>query len=1327
MTDDPSKSQSQSSSPPTFSLPPPSTLHTIKLTDENYLLWKTQILPYLKGHNLFGYIDGSFPPPQVLGEKSQPNLDFITWQQHDQAVLSLLVSSLSESIIAHVTSASTSREVWETLADLFAANSQAHVLQTTLQLASLKKGSDSVAVYYRRAKSLLDSLALAGKVVPPCDFIAYLLNGLDSDYNPVVPSITAHISVLTPAQVYSSLLQHESRLNHQLSNLSTTTEFSTNVSQHHSAPPSRGRGGRFPGRGGFRGRGGRGGQPNFSNRPVCQVCHKPGHTASTCYHRFDYNFQPPPPPSLSANYSSTLSSSPRPASSIDSSWYPDTATTHHFTNDFSNLSMSDNNVYFEFHSSFFCVKDSRTKDLLLHGPTKDGMYVFPAPSSPPTAFVAERVSPDQWHSRLGHPSMSTVRHLIYKESLPIKGSSSSILCPACCQAKAHQLPYTPSHHRSSEPLQLLFTDVWGPSPSLSRGGFRYYVSFVDDFSRYTWIFPLKRKSDVSDVFINFKRHVEKLLNTSIRSIQSDWGGEFRSLTKVLAHFGITHRKSCPYAHSQNGSVERKHRHIVETGLALLSFASLPKYFWSDAFTTAVYLINRLPTPSLLNKSPYETLFQKKPDYLFLKTFGCQCWPNLRPYNKHKMDPRSLPCIFIGYSTSHHGYMCLHVPTSRIYISRDVIFDENLFPYAEKELGRSLSRPFSNATLPFQLPNPSRPATSVVAHSLPPLLPTPLRSPQTNQPNSVDTTTHASPHHASTYQNPSPLTSQIDSPTSPSSSTTSLPITTRPKSSRACPKVRTDGTIPWPPPRAHLTASSDPIPDEPNSISQALKFPDWRLAMQREFDALLSTQTWSLVPPSPEQNIVGCRWVFKTKFLADGTIERRKARLVARGFHQLEGLDYNETFSPVVKPTTIRLVLSVAVSLNWPINQLDVQNAFLHGNLNENVYMTQPPGFTHPDFPTYVCKLNRAIYGLKQAPRAWYERLSSKLLELGFVVSKSDTSLFIYRHNSVILYLLVYVDDIIVTGSCPNAISDLVASLGLAFPIKNLGGLHYFLGLECKRTDMGMHISQRKYIFYLLKRANMGNCNPVNSPMAPSTKLSAFDSVSFENPELYRSLVGSLQYLSFTRPDIAFSVNKSVKRILQYLKGTIDHGLFLRSSVNPSLAVYSDADWAGSLDDRKSTGGFCVFFGKNLVSWRSKKQSTIARSSTEAEYKALAHATCEVIWLQSLLTDLGIFASKPPILFCDNLGATYLSKNPIMHSRTKHVDINYHFVRDRVQSRAIQISFLSSKDQLADIFTKPLSSPRFSTLRTSLSVVTNQLGSRGRIGVDSTQDQNSSTS
>uniref|UniRef100_A0A2N9F8M0 Reverse transcriptase Ty1/copia-type domain-containing protein n=1 Tax=Fagus sylvatica TaxID=28930 RepID=A0A2N9F8M0_FAGSY len=481
--------------------------------------------------------------------------------------------------------------------------------------------------------------------------------------------------------------------------------------------------------------------------------------------------------------------------------------------------------------------------------------------------------------------------------------------------------------------------------------------------------------------------------------------------------------------------------------------------------------------------------------------------------------------------------------------------------------------------------------------------------------------------------------------------------------------------------------------EPTCFTMAVKSHEWRHAMNLEFDALLRNHTWTLVPSHPSQNLIGCKWVFRVKRKADGTIERHKARLVAKGFHQQFKVDYDETYSPVIKPTTIRTVLSLAISSSWSLRQIDIQNAFLHGNLSEEVFMSQPPGYKHPLYPNHICKLQRAIYGIKQAPRAWFSRLSNKLLDLGFHGSRSDSSLFIYKTKSVTMFILIYVDDIIITSSQPEAIDDLLLSLTHDFAVKDLGTLNFFLGIEVLSNPHGIIFSQHQYIMDLLHRTKMSEAKPITTLMASTTSLSAFEGELFPDLTLYRSTVGALQYLALTRPDIAFTVNKlsqfmqkpllphwqTVKRLLRYLKNTLHFGLQIYRSSSPTIQAFSDADWARSRDDRRSTGSYCIFLGKNLISWRCKKQATVARSSTEAEYKAFTNATAEVKLLQSLLHEL-----------------------------------DFHFVRDMATSKTLLVKFLSTHDQLADLLTKPLSSPQFVLLRSKLNFLPIPLDLRGSV-------------
>nr|KYP63826.1 Retrovirus-related Pol polyprotein from transposon TNT 1-94 [Cajanus cajan] len=414
-------------------------------------------------------------------------------------------------------------------------------------------------------------------------------------------------------------------------------------------------------------------------------------------------------------------------------------------------------------------------------------------------------------------------------------------------------------------------------------------------------------------------------------------------------------------------------------------------------------------------------------------------------------------------------------------------------------------------------------------------------------------------------------------------------------------------------------------------------------MKQEYNALMDNGTWTLVSLPSNRIAFGCKWVFRVKENPDDIVHKYKARLVAKGFHHQFGFDYNETFSPVVKPVTIRFILTLALTHHWSIQQLDVNNAFLNENLEEEVYMSQPPGFESSD-KTLVYKLHKAIYGLKQAPHAWFDKLKATLFQLNFQISKCDPSLFVYSHGNTVIYILVYVDDIIITGNNSSVLQSIISQLNSAFSLKDLGRLDYFLGIEVKSNfDGSLTLTQSKYIRDLLNRTNMENSNSISSPMVSSEK--------FLDVSLYRSVVGALQYATITRPKISFSVNKvcqfmsnpleqhwsAIKRILRYLQGTMFLGLHLHPTPYDSplsIHAYCDADWASDPDDQKSTSSAAIFVGPNLISWWSKKQTVVARSSTEIEYRSLALATAEVMWIQTLLSELHV-SHHTPVVYCDN--------------------------------------------------------------------------------------------
>ncbi|CAL1374490.1 unnamed protein product [Linum trigynum] len=405
-------------------------------------------------------------------------------------------------------------------------------------------------------------------------------------------------------------------------------------------------------------------------------------------------------------------------------------------------------------------------------------------------------------------------------------------------------------------------------------------------------------------------------------------------------------------------------------------------------------------------------------------------------------------------------------------------------------------------------------------------------------------------------------------------------------------------------------------------------------------------------------------------------------------------------------TTVRVLLALASINNWYLEQLDVNTAFLHGDLNEEVYMALPPGLQVSDADkNKVCKLTKSLYGLKEASRQWFAKLSATLEELGYKKSNSDYSLFTKHENKNFTALLVYVDDIILTGNCFSEIQKVKQFLDDKFTIKDLGNLKYFLGMEVSRSDSGIHLCQRKYTLDLLSDTGYLASKPATTPSVPGTHLSSNDGELLDSAahSSYRTLIGRLQYLCNTRPDICYTVNQlsqyidfprtsheqATHRLLRYLKTNPAKGLFFPSNSNIKLTAFSNSDWAGCPDTRRSVTSFCVFLGSSLISWRSKKQQTVSRSSAEAEYRALADTSQELQWMTSLFQQLPVQPQQPYFIYCDSLLAVKMTENPVQHERTKHIEVDCHFTRDQVLANKLKVQHVSTTLQLADPFTKAL--------------------------------------
>jgi transposase InsO family protein len=935
-----------------------------------------------------------------------------------------------------------------------------------------------------------------------------------------------------------------------------------------------------------------------------------------------------------------------------------------------------------------------------------------------------------WHRRLAHHDHNAVRQMISKNlvtGIVIESKQApDPICEPCLAGKMNANPFPSSNTRATKPLELVHTDLHGPFKTRTISGYRYWIIFVDDCTRFRALMFLKTKDQAFDAFRRFKVYAENHLGVKMQCLRIDKGGEYMSkefINYMLEH-GITRQYTVRARPQQNGVAERANRTIQEHVVAMLEESGLPPSFLGQAVAAYIHVWNRCSTTSLVSKTPFELWHRKKPDVSHLRVWGCTAYVHIQKDKRTGIGSHMEKCIFVGYPDGYKGWTFYNPTTKRTIISERAEFDERYFP----GLKRSSLTPEPFEPLPSIMFNPvldsggedtvdDEPANPVPVNDIPlpaqPLPDVPATPPANPIP--LDPVTPDSHHSTS----PAP----ISSPDSPD-----LPIALR----RTKRNVQPPGQwwkVREPTPMILSDSSNGEDEDDeefaecagaahdldPKSFQQALRRSDadkWREAAKLEMDNHTINGTWKLVDLPPGAKAIGCGWVFRIKRNADGSIERYKARLVAKGYSQRPGFDYTEVFAPTFRYAAIRTIIALAAINDLHLRSVDISHAFINGDLEETIYMRQAEGF-HTGSSNQVYLLQKSIYGLKQAARQWNKKLHSSLEIMGFKRLESDRSIYIYIRGDVRIIMPIFIDDITFASSNSSAIDSAIKELSSHFKLRDLGPTSFLLGIEIVRNlaNHEISLSQRQYILDTLERFNMTDSNPVSTPMDPGAHLSS--SMSPQTPEErksmesipYLSAVGTLQYLATTtRPDISFAVGvlarfntnpgiqhwNAVKHLLRYLKGSLDYKLVYTRTNSPQLfTTYTDADHGGNPDNGRSTGGYAVIIGGGAVSWSSRLQSVVSLSTTEAEYIAAVEAGKEIIWMRNLLTEFGITSSSPSHLLIDNNSAVTVAKNPEHHGRMKHLDLRYHWLRDTVEAGLITPIHVPTNAQAADIFTKPL--------------------------------------
>lgn len=1277
---------------------------------KNYATWKYAMKMLLIREKLWKAVE-----PALL-ENEQVDKDL------DQQALAAIVLNVQPCIYVRTKTATTAREAWTRLEKAFESSGLRRQIALDRQLYSTKYSDfNKMEDYINAMLEIQSELRGVGRDVTD-EYMAFkLLANLPDSFDSLVMAIENSAQKLVLDNVIESLLQEESRRGE---NQKSDTAL--------------------------------------ASKPVkrelrCFICDKPGHFANNCRSRGTKR-QAQKGQHQSRSFIARETSAKR---HCQSEWYLDSGATRHMSSDkerFNNLNQSAPSILIEtvdgtgveskgigninlevrlrgrnesievknvlyvpglklnllsvgqitdkgneviFSSGRCIIRDHRSKKIVAIGSRNpDGLFTLDTRKDAACLSILE--VDRLWHHRLGHPSSASVRRLQnYNLVHGLPRSLGEVTCEDCVAGKQARTSF-PKHKakRAAEMLDLVHTDVCGPMEETSIGGARYFATFIDDKTRKTFVYFLKQKSELLSCFEVFKSLVENQTGRKIKVLRSDNGGEYtgKAMVDFLKRAGIRHQLTAPYTPEQNGVAERANRTIVEKARCLLHSANLKKPFWAEAVNTAVYLKNRSPTIAVSDKTPEEAWSGEKPTVSHLRVFGSTVYIHVPSARRRKLDSKTRKCIFLGYEENSKAYRCFDERKKEVVISRNAVFTENeIISSSTKVEGRPPTAEDSDREIYISLEQPQVENNPEVEEGE-----AEASEVEVIQPEDEDEPEEEIGEAATASPDQSAASDQEEEhPPDP-------PNRAR-RSGRRKPKYLKD----------YVCLVNHEENHEPADLEEALTGANaqkWSKAIQEEMKSHEMNRTWEAVERLPKgRKPIKCKWVFKIKKGADGQINKYKARLVAKGCSQREGIDYQETFSPVVRQDTLKALLAVATQQDLEIDSMDVVTAYLNSELEEEIYMELPR--TNPAQGQRFCRLRKALYGLKQSGRAWNRKLHAELLKQNLVQSKVDPCVYFKNNQQEMLIVAVYVDDLLIFSKTRKEMDRFKENLGKIFPMKDLGPVHECLGLRIRRNRKKgiLEIDQEFYTEEILKTFNMQNCHPTSMPLKAGQRLdkSMCPRTESERSRMkrvpYREAIGKLLYLSQgTRPDITFAVNavsqfssdpgeahwSAVKGILKYLRGTSGRKLIFQKSISTDIAGFCDADWANDVNDRKSIAGYAFKLGKSFIAWSCKKQPTVALSTTEAEYMSIGHAVKEALWLQQFFAELNSNLNlklyyRPIVIYCDNRGAIELTKNNLHHARTKHIDVRHHFVRDTVESGRVKIEQVPTEKMVADIFTKPL--------------------------------------